>query len=136
MLGIIGGPLFVFADLYFSKIKSISDPIGLLPGHLTGGLFGIIMIAFFTQHSYAVLSGNSVLPNGFLFGGGFSAIHTLGVEILGIVVVAATVFTLSYMTIFLISKAMHGILEDYGSSEPINHSSITVNSTSQVGSKK
>jgi Amt family ammonium transporter len=136
VLGIIGGPLFVFADLYLSKIKSISDPIGLLPGHLTGGLFGIIMIAFFTQHSYAVLSGNSILPNGLLFGGGFSAIHTLGVETLGIVVVALTVFTLSYLTIFLISKAMHGILEDYSWSDPVNHSSITVNSTSQVGSKK
>ena len=135
-LGIIGGPLFVSAELYFSKIKSISDPIGLLPGHLTGGLFGVVMIAFFTQHSYAVLSGNSVLPNGFIFGGGFAALHTLGIEALGIVVVAVTVFTLSYACIFLISKAMHGILEDYGWSNSSPYSSITDRSSSHVSSKK
>jgi len=135
-LGIIGGPLFVSAELYFSKIKSISDPIGLLPGHLTGGLFGVLMIAFFTQHSYAVLSGNSVLPNGFLFGGGFAAVHTLGIETLGIVAVAVTVFSLSYASIFLISKAMHGILEDYDWSNSAVHSSLTARSSSQVGSKK
>ena len=135
-LGIIGGPLFVSAELYFSKIKSISDPIGLLPGHLTGGLFGVVMIAFFTQHSYAVISGNSVLPNGFIFGGGFAALHTLGIEALGIVVVAVTVFTLSYACIFLISKAMHGILEDYGWSNSSPYSSITDRSSSHVSSKK
>ncbi len=135
-LGIIGGPLFVSAELYFSRIKSISDPIGLLPGHLTGGLFGVVMIAFFTQHSYAVLSGNSVLPNGFLFGGGFAAVHTLGIEVLGIVAVAVTVFSLSYAAIFLISKAMHGILEDYGWSNSAAYSSITVRSSSHAGSKK
>ena len=136
VLGIIGGPLFISAELWFSKIKSISDPIGLLPGHMTGGLFGVIMIAFFTQHSYAVLSGNSVLPNGFIFGGGLAAVHTLGIETLGIVVVAATVFTLSYVSIFLISKAMHGILEDYGWSSSENQSSMAVQSSGQVGSKK
>lgn len=136
ILGIISGPLYVVAEIFFSSRRWLSDPVGLLPEHMTGGIFGILMIAFFTQHSYAVLSGNSILPNGLLFGGGFSAIHTLGVETLGIVVVALTVFTLSYLTIFLISKAMHGILEDYSWSDPVNHSSITVNSTSQVGSKK
>lgn len=136
VLGIIGGPLFISAELWFSKMKPISDPIGLLPGHLTGGLFGVIMIAFFTQHSYAVLSGNSVLPNGFIFGGGLAAVHTLGIETLGIVVVAATVFTLSYISIFFISKAMHGILEDYGWSSSEDQSSMTVQSSGQGASKK
>ena len=136
VLGIIGGPLFISAELWFSKMKPISDPIGLLPGHLTGGLFGVIMIAFFTQHSYAVLSGNSVLPNGFIFGGGLAAVHTLGIETLGIVVVAATVFTLSYISIFFISKAMHGILEDYGWSSSADQSSMTVQSSGQGASKK
>lgn len=136
ILGILGGPLFIFAGQRFSKLKTISDPIGLLPEHLTGGLFGIIMIGFFTQHSYAVLSGNSVLPSGIFFGGGFAAMHTLGVETLGIVVVAATVFSLSYVTIFLISKAMHGILENYGKPESVSSSSIKIHSSDQVGYNK
>lgn len=65
MLGIISGPLYVKAEIFFSRRKWFSDPVGLLPDHMTKGIFGIAMIAFFTQHSYTVLSGNPVLSNGF-----------------------------------------------------------------------
>lgn len=136
ILGIISGPLYVSASAFFGRRKWLSDPVGLLPEHMTGGIFGIIMIGFFTQHSYAVLSGNSVLPNGLFFGGGFAAIHALGVEILGIVAVVAVVFALSYITIFFISKAMHGILEDYSQFNHVRHSSSAIHSTHQAGSKK
>jgi len=112
ILGIIGGPIFIFAERYFSGKKWFSDPIGLLPGHMVGGIFGVLMIALFTQHSYALLSGNGILPNGLLFGGGYLALHTLGVEILGIVAVATTVFALSYVAIYIASLTTHGILEE------------------------
>lgn len=111
ILGILSGPLYVFADIFFSSRKWLSDPVGLLSSHMTGGIFGIVMIPFFTQHSYAVFSGNSILPNGFIFGGGVAALRTLGTEVLGIVVVVAFVFTISYLTMSIISKAMHGILD-------------------------
>jgi len=112
ILGIMGGPIFIFAERYFSGRKWFSDPVGLLPEHLVGGMFGVLMIAFFTQHSYALLSGNGILPNGLFFGGGYLALHTLGVEILGIVAVAVTVFVLSYVTIYIASLVVHGILEE------------------------
>ncbi len=112
ILGILGGPIFIFAEKFFSRRKWFSDPVGLLPEHLTGGIFGVLMIGFFTQHSYAVLSGNSVLPNGLLFGGGFSALHTLEIEIVGIAAVAIVVFALSYATMYLLSLGFHGILEE------------------------
>ncbi len=116
ILGLIGGPLFIGGEKLFSRVKWFSDPVGLFPGHGLGGVFGVIMIAFFTQHSFAVASGNSVLPNGLLFYGGFAALRQLGIELLGIGVVVVTVFAISLITIYLISKMLHGILnnEEYG----------------------
>jgi Amt family ammonium transporter len=80
---------------------------------MVGGLFGVAMIAFFTQAPFAIASGNPTLPNGLLFGGGMAAFHQLGLEIFAIVVVMATVFVLSYVTCTIISKAMGGITADY-----------------------
>lgn len=110
ILGILGGPLFIGGEKLFSGIKWIDDPMGLLPGHAIGGIFGVVMIAFFTQHAYAVASGNSVLPNGLLFDGGFNALHQLGIEVFGIIVVIITVFVISYIVITIIGKLMHGII--------------------------
>jgi Amt family ammonium transporter len=70
------------------------------------------MIAFFTQNSFAAASGNSVLPNGLLFGGGINALRQLGLESFAVVSVIAFVFILSYITISLISKASCGILKN------------------------
>jgi Amt family ammonium transporter len=111
VLGIICGPLYIWFEKVFAKMKWFTDPIGLLPGHLVGGLFGVLMIAFFTQHPYAVASGNSNLPDGIFFGGG--AAQQLGIEIVGIIAVMITVFVISYVTVYLIGKGMDGITTDY-----------------------
>ncbi|MCI4364515.1 MAG: ammonium transporter [Thermoplasmata archaeon] len=110
VLGLFGGPLFLGAEIYFSKRSWFADPVGLLPGHLVGGLFGVLMIAFFAQSTFAAGSLSSPLANGLLFGGGMAAVHQLGVEVLGIVVVFATVFALSLVTIHLISRVQGGVL--------------------------
>jgi len=116
ILGLIGGPLFLAGEKWFSRFKWFSDPVGLFPGHLLGGLFGVLMIAFFSQRIFAAASGNPVaqgnspIPNGLLFGGGIAALQQLGIEALGIAAVMATVFVLSYLSVRIISKAMHGIL--------------------------
>jgi Amt family ammonium transporter len=112
ILGLIGGPLFIGGEKLFARVKWFSDPVGLFPGHGLGGVFGVVMIAFFTQHSFAVASGNSVLPNGLLFYGGFAALRQLGIELLGIAVVVVTVFIISLATIYVISKLFHGILNN------------------------
>lgn len=113
VLGFIAGPLFLAAERYFSRFKWFSDPVGLLPGHTVGGLFGILMIAFFTEHGFASASGNPTLPNGILFGGGLAALQQLGIEILGTIVVMATVFLLSFATAWIISVSMKGITNGY-----------------------
>jgi Amt family ammonium transporter len=116
ILGLIGGPLFLAGEKWFSRFKWFSDPVGLFPGHLLGGLFGVLMIAFFSQRIFAAASGNPVaqgnspIPDGLLFGGGTAALQQLGIEALGIAAVMATVFVLSYLSVRIISKAMHGIL--------------------------
>jgi Amt family ammonium transporter len=109
ILGVICGPLFIAGERLFAKVKWFSDPIGLLPGHTLGGLFGLGMIAFFAQTAFATGSGYASLPNGLLFGGGMSAAHQLGIEAFGAVVVMATVFVISYIAIWLIAKAIGGI---------------------------
>jgi ammonium transporter, Amt family len=113
ILGIICGPLFIFFEKIFMRMNWFADPVGLFPGHMTGGLFGILMIAFFTQHAYAEASGNPNLPDGIFFGGGAAAVQQLGIEILGVISVMITVFVLSYFVVWLIGKGMNGITTDY-----------------------
>ncbi|MDG7038912.1 MAG: ammonium transporter [Nitrososphaerota archaeon] len=115
-LGFLGGPLFLAGEKWFARYKWMSDPVGLLPGHTLGGIFGVVMIAFFTQHTFAVASGNAILPNGLLFGGGLSALHQLGIEIFGIVVVVVAVFLISYAVLTAIGASMHGITTKYKNS--------------------
>jgi Amt family ammonium transporter len=113
ILGLVGGPLFLAAESWFSRFKWFSDPIGLFPGHMLGGLFGIVMMPFFTQRAFAAASGFPTLPDGLLFGGGYAAIQQLGTEMLGIAVVMATVFVLSFASVWLIGAVLHGITTDY-----------------------
>ncbi|HVC58065.1 MAG TPA: hypothetical protein VND15_01155 [Candidatus Acidoferrales bacterium] len=113
VLGLLGGPLFVLGEKFFAKVKWFSDPAGLFAGHMTGGLFGVLMVAFFAQSAFAVQSGYPHLPNGIFFGGGMAALNQLGVQILGIAVVMPVVFVLSFLAAWLISKAMGGITIDY-----------------------
>ncbi len=110
VLGLLAGPVFLAAEAYFLKRTWFADPVGLLPGHLTGGLFGIAMIPFFAQSYFAAGSGFPALPNGLLFGGGAAAVHQLGVETLGVVAVLATVFVLSFLTLWLLGVAAGGVL--------------------------
>ncbi|MDP8024006.1 MAG: hypothetical protein RAK20_06030, partial [Conexivisphaerales archaeon] len=62
--------------------------------------------------AYATASGNPTLPNGLLFGGGFLALHQLGIEVLGVIVVVITVFAISCISITAISHATHGLLTE------------------------
>ena len=117
ILGLVAGPLFLFAEKWFSKFKWFSDPVGLFPGHMTGGLFGLLMIAFFTQQPFAAAAGSPNLPNGILFGGGYPALQQLGTELLGVAAVMVTVFALSFVTMWVAGLVLHGITTDYKKEE-------------------
>ncbi len=113
VLGLVSGPLLIFTTRLFSQIHWFSDPVGLFPGHTIGGIFGVIMIAFFTQHAFAADSGAGNLPDGLFFGGGYQALQQLGIELLGIMAVMITVFVMSFITIWAIAKGSGGICTDY-----------------------
>ena len=113
ILGLISGPLFLASEKLFSRFKWFSDPVGLFPGHMVGGLFGTLMIPFFAEHDFATASGFPTLPNGLFFGGGYAAIEQLGVEVFGIAVVLLAVFGLSLVSMWVIGKVLHGITTDY-----------------------
>jgi ammonium transporter, Amt family len=113
VLGVLAGPLFVFGERAFGRLGWYTDPVGLLPGHLVGGLFGVLMIAFFAQTAFATGSGFPALPNGLLFGGGGAAFKQLGIEVLGIIVVMAVTFAISYATARVIEAVAGGIRTDY-----------------------
>jgi ammonium transporter, Amt family len=112
-LGLLGGPIFLAGEAYFGKWTWVSDPVGLLPGHLLGGLFGVSMIAFFAQPAYSgalpSVASLPTLPAGLLFGGGTAALHQLGLELFGIVVVMVVVFALSFLTAWGLARLMGGI---------------------------
>jgi Amt family ammonium transporter len=91
----------------------MTDPVGLFPGHLVGGNFGVLMIAFFAQNQFAVGSGFPALPNGLFFGGGGAAVKQFGLEILGIAVVVVAVFVLSHLTVRVLATLMSGITTSY-----------------------
>ena len=113
VLGAVSGPIYIWFEKFFARKRWFSDPIGLFPGHLVGGLFGVVMIAFFTQAPYAAASGNGNLPNGLFFGGGYQALQQLAIEVFGIIAVMVTVFVLSFITVWAIAKGMNGITTDY-----------------------
>ncbi len=110
VLGLLAGPLFYASEVFFGKRNWFTDPIGLLAGHFTGGVFGVLMIGFFAQSAFAAASGTAGLPNGILFGGGLDALHQLGIEVFGTIVVLAFAFALSFAAIRLASAVFHGVL--------------------------
>jgi ammonium transporter, Amt family len=119
ILGLLGGPLYLVGEKWFGKFKWFTDPVGLFPGHLLGGTFGVLMIPFFAQKAFVsalasltLQNGTLVppsLPDGLFFGGGVAALNQLGIEAYGVVVVLISVFILSFVTSWLISAAIHGI---------------------------
>src|SRR5713101_3623551 len=113
ILGLLCGPLFCYAEKFVGRAKWMSDPVGLFPGHLAGGVFGVLMIALFAQNQFAAGSGFPTLPNGVFFGGGGAALKQLGIEILGIGVSVVVVFVLSHLTVRVLAALMRGITTSY-----------------------
>jgi Amt family ammonium transporter len=113
IVGLLCGPIFIYAEKLVGRAKWMSDPVGLFPGHLVGGIFGVLMIAFFAQTQFATGSGFPTLPNGVFFGGSGAAVKQLGIEILGIGVVVVVVFVLSHLTVRVLAALMSGITTNY-----------------------
>ena len=87
LIGAIGGILVVFMVPVFDKLK-LDDPVGALSVHLVNGIWGTLAVGIF-------VADVSILD-----------------QIKGIAVVAAFVFPVSFVTIFIINKMIPFRAED------------------------
>lgn len=90
IIGLIAGVLVDVAVLYVDKLN-VDDPVGAIAVHGVNGLFGTIAVGLFATEG------------GLLFGGGTDLITT---QVLGVVVIAAFAFSLTYITMLLLKSTL------------------------------
>ena len=90
IIGLIAGILVDVAVLYVDKLK-VDDPVGAIAVHGVNGLFGTIAVGLFATEG------------GLLFGGGTTLLTT---QVLGVVVIAAFAFSLTYVTMFVLKTTL------------------------------
>ena len=95
IMGTIFGIVIVLAVEFFDKIAKIDDPVGAVSVHGVCGSLGTILTGFFA-------TGVST-EKGVFYGGGF---HFLGVQVLGVLSVAAYVAVLISLVFFIIKKTI------------------------------
>src|SRR4029077_3629837 len=64
ILGLLCGPLFVYAEKVVGPAQCMTDPSVQSPGHLVGALIGVSRIRIFAHSEFASGSGFPALPNG------------------------------------------------------------------------
>lgn len=99
-IGIICGVVIVFAVEFFDKVAKIDDPVGAISVHCVCGALGTILVGLFA-------TGVST-EKGLLYGGG---LHLLGVQLVGVVSVAAYV-AIVMTIVFLLIKHTIGLRAD------------------------
>ncbi len=100
IMGLIFGVVIVFAVEFFDKVAKIDDPVGAISVHGICGALGTILTGLFA-------TGSST-EKGLFYGGGF---HLFGIQLLGVVTVAAYVAGLITI-VFLVIKHTIGLRAD------------------------
>jgi Amt family ammonium transporter len=103
IIGIVGGLLVVFAIIAIDK--RLDDPVGALSAHGLAGVWGTLACGLFTAPRLAQYNAFGDPDGGLIYSGSFSQ---MGHQALGVVVVFAFVFVLSYGT-FAAIKATIGL---------------------------
>jgi len=101
VIGAVAGVIVVLG--VYAIDKKVDDPVGALSAHGLAGIWGTLACGLFTHPDLAAF--NTVGKGGLVYTGSF---HQLGVQALGVVVVFAFVFIVSYVT-FGIIKATYGM---------------------------
>jgi Amt family ammonium transporter len=97
VIGAVAGVIVVVG--VYAIDKYIDDPVGALSAHGLAGIWGTLSCGLFTAPSLA--SYNAVGRPGLFYNGSFTQ---LGVQALGVVVVFAFVFVVSFATFWVIKK--------------------------------
>jgi Amt family ammonium transporter len=101
VIGLVAGILVFFSMKLCEKVK-IDDPIFAISVHGIAGIWGTLSTGFFATPELAELNGKG--SAGLFYGGGFTQ---LGIQLIGIVAVAAFAFVISYI-LLSITKALLG----------------------------
>ncbi len=91
IIGIIAGVLCIFSVEFFDKIAKIDDPVGAVSVHCVNGAWGTIATGLFST------------SEGLFYGHGFKF---LGIQLLGIVAVAAWVLVTMFIIFTIIKKTV------------------------------
>lgn len=95
VIGLVAGILVIWGTLAIDKLQ-VDDPVGAVAVHGINGAFGTLAVGLFDQKEGLLTTGQ---------------LHLLGVQLLGIIVVLAWGFTMSYGAAKLI-QAMVGLRVD------------------------
>lgn len=96
VIGAVAGILVVLSVEFFDNIARIDDPVGAVSVHMVNGMWGTVAVGLFSN-------GGDGVGTGLFYGGGFSQ---LGVQLLGIVTVAAYVLVVMFIIFKLIDKTI------------------------------
>ncbi len=99
IIGVVAGIIVVVCVLAIEKV--IDDPVGALSAHGVAGIWGTLACGLFTSTRLAEYNG--VGDAGLFYSGSFTQ---LGVQAVGVGLAFATVFTLSFVTFWVIKKTV------------------------------
>lgn len=103
LVGVVAGFQFPYTFAWVERRLKLDDAIGTIACHLASGLIGTLAAGVFGQlFWWGLLPGGAVHPGGDLAGG--STIPTLGVELAGLVALAAWAVPSAIATFWLIDK--------------------------------
>ncbi len=101
IIGFVAGIIVVFGVIAIDK--RIDDPIGATSAHGLAGIWGTISCGFFTAPRLAQYNGFGDPDGGLFYSGSF---NQLASQVVGVAVVFAFIFALSYGTFFLIKTTI------------------------------
>jgi ammonium transporter, Amt family len=99
IIGAVAGVIVVLG--IYAIDKKIDDPVGALSAHGLAGIWGTLACGIFTAPRLAQYNGFGDPDGGLIYSGSFTQ---LGYQALGIVTVFAFVFSLSFLTFWVIKK--------------------------------
>ena len=113
VIGAVSGLLVVFGVWLLDHKLHIDDPVGAVAVHCLNGIWGTIAVGLFatdTAPAFArgygdgsTFGANQIAGKGLFYGGGFKQ---LGLQLLGVVAIAAFTAVTIFLTFFLIKKTL------------------------------
>ena len=106
LIGFIGSAIAILGWLLLEKLK-IDDPVGAIPTHAGGSLWGMVAVAFFVEKDY--LEDFSETYG--VFKGGH--IRVLGVQLLACLTIGLWSAVISFLQFYIIGKFIHFRFSEY-----------------------